>query len=249
MHGVTENHLTTVVFDLGAVLIDWDPRYVYRDLFPDDAAEMEAFLTDVTSSTWNHQMDAGKPWADAVAELVQKHPERRDLIEAYWTRWAEMLHGPISGTVEVLRELREAGVALYALTNWSAETFPVARERFDFLGWFEGIVVSGEEGVAKPDPLIYRILLDRHAIAPGCALFVDDREENVAAAIAEGMKGVVFTSPEALRADLVEHGLLRWRLASRRVRRASAPGAPAGRSRWSGTLRPRSPRRAARRCR
>ena len=208
MHGVTTPVCSTVVFDLGAVLIDWDPRYVYRDLFPDDEAGMEAFLADVTSSTWNHQMDAGRSWADAVAELVATHPGHRELIEAYWTRWSEMLRGPIEGSVAVLQELRDADVGIYALTNWSAETFPVARERFDFLGWFGGIVVSGEEGVAKPDPEIYRILLERHAIDPATALFVDDRADNVAAALALGMDGVVFTSAGALRDDLVSRGLL-----------------------------------------
>lgn len=209
MHPVTDPLLSTVVFDLGAVLIDWDPRYVYRDLFPGDDAGMEAFLADVTSATWNHQMDAGKPWADAIAELVAVHPERRALIEAYWTRWAEMLHGDIPETVAILRELRDRGeVRLFALTNWSAETFPVARERFDFLGWFEGIVVSGEEGIAKPDPAIFRILLERYDVAPGDALFVDDRAENVAAAEAVGMRGVVFRTPGGLRDELVARGLL-----------------------------------------
>ena len=207
MHGVSNDHLSAVVFDLGAVLIDWDPRYVYRDLFPDEV-EMEAFLADVTSTTWNHQLDAGRSWADAVAELVATHPGHRDLIEAYWTRWSDMLRGEIPGTVAVLQELRDAGARLFALTNWSAETFPIARERFDFLGWFEGIVVSGEEGLAKPDPGIYRILLERYAIDPAAALFVDDRQENVAAALAAGMDGVVFTSPGTLRDDLVARGLL-----------------------------------------
>jgi 2-haloacid dehalogenase len=206
---VTDPLLSTVVFDLGAVLIDWDPRYVYRDLFPGDEAGMEAFLADVTSATWNHQMDAGKPWADAIAELVAIHPERRELIEAYWTRWSEMLHGDIPDTVAILRELRDRGeVRLFALTNWSAETFPVARERFAFLGWFEGIVVSGEEGIAKPDPEIFELLLERHGIEPGGALFIDDRPENVAAAETCGMVGTVFRDPEALRAELVARGLL-----------------------------------------
>lgn len=202
MHRVTDRHLTTVIFDLGAVLIDWDPRHVYRDLFPGDEAGMEAFLADVTNATWNHQMDAGRSWADAVAELVALHPERRDLIEAYWTRWPDMLRGEIPGTVAVLRELRDAGVRLLALTNWSAETFPVARERFDFLGWFEGIVVSGEERLAKPDPAIYRVLLERYAVDAAQAVFVDDRPENVAAAEALGMTGIVFRSPDELRMSL-----------------------------------------------
>ena len=208
MHRVTDLPLSTVVFDLGAVLIDWDPRYVYRDLFPGDDAGMEAFLADVTSSTWNHQMDAGRPWADAVAELVQLHPERRQLIEAYWARWSDILRGDIPGSVAVLRELRERGVRLLALTNWSAETFPVARERFPFLGWFEGIVVSGEEGIAKPDPAIYRVLLERYEVDPARSLFVDDRAENIAAAESLGLTGHLFRSADALRADLVDKALL-----------------------------------------
>src|SRR3954449_11971396 len=113
MHRVTELRPTTVIFDLGGVLIDWDPRDVSRDLFPGDPAGMEAFLSDVTSGTWNHQMDAGKPWADAVAELVAIHPERRELIEVYWRRWPEMLHGDIPGTVAILGELRDAGTRLF----------------------------------------------------------------------------------------------------------------------------------------
>lgn len=208
MQPVTETHLTTVVFDLGAVLVDWDPRYVYRELFPGDEAGMEAFLADVTSGSWNHQMDAGKPWADAVAELVAIHPERRDLIEAYWTRWPDMLGGTIDGTVAILRELIGAGVAAYALTNWSAETFPIARERFDFLGWFAGIVVSGEEGLAKPDPALYRVLLERYAIDPATTLFIDDRPDNVVAAESLGMAGVIFRSSDTLRSELVARGLL-----------------------------------------
>ncbi len=206
---MTEPNISAVVFDLGAVLIDWDPRHVYRDLFPGDAAGMEAFLAQVTSTAWNHQMDAGRPWADAVAELVAQHPERRALIEAYQTRWPEMLRGDIPETVAILRALRDRGdVRLFALTNWSAETFPVARARFEFLGWFEGIVVSGEEGVAKPDPAIYRILLERHAVDAGSALFIDDRPENVAAAESVGMRGVEFRSPDGLLADLTALGLL-----------------------------------------
>jgi 2-haloacid dehalogenase len=205
---VTDQLLTTAIFDLGAVLIDWDPRYVYRDLFPGDDAAMEAFLAEVTNSTWNHQMDAGRPWADAIAELVALHPERRELIEAYWSRWPEMLAGDIAGTVAILARLRDAGVRLLALTNWSAETFPIALERFAFLGWFEGIVVSGEEGQAKPDPAIYHTLLERYRVDPGTAVFIDDRAENVIVAEALGMAGVVFRSPGALAADLDRLGLL-----------------------------------------
>ena len=147
-----------MVFDLGGVLIDWDPRHLYRQLF-EDPDEMEAFLAEVTTAEWNAHQDAGRPWAEAVGILVAEHPERRELIEAFHRRWPEMLAGEIPGTVEVLADLRAAGIRLVALSNWSAEMFPVARERFDFLAWFEGIVISGEVGVNKPDRRIFEHLI------------------------------------------------------------------------------------------
>ena len=156
---------TTVVFDLGGVLIDWDPRHLYRQLF-EDPDEMEAFLAEVTTAEWNAHQDAGRPWAEAIEILVAEHPERRELIEAFHRRWPEMLAGEIPGTVEVLAELRAAGTRLVALSNWSAEMFPVARERFDFLAWFEGIVISGEVGVNKPDRRIFGHLVERFGIEP-----------------------------------------------------------------------------------
>jgi 2-haloacid dehalogenase len=208
MPRVTQGRRDTVIFDLGAVLVDWDPRYVYRELFPDDETGMEAFLAEVTTSAWNHQMDGGKPWAEAIEELIALHPEQRELIETYRRRWPEMLGGEIEGTVAVLADLRATGVRLFALTNWSAETFPVARERFAWLGWFEGVVVSGEERLTKPDPALYRVLVDRYGVDPAGAVFIDDRTENVAAAESLGMTGIRFTSPEALRLELEALGLV-----------------------------------------
>jgi 2-haloacid dehalogenase len=197
-----------VVFDLGGVLIDWDPRYLYRKLFDGREAEMEAFLSDVTTVEWNHLQDAGRPWVDAVEELCAVHPGKRDLIEAYAERWEEMLGGAIDGTVAVLAELREAGVPLYALSNWSAETFPRAREIYDFLGWFDGTVISGELGITKPDPRIYAHLLEAYELEPGQVFFTDDRADNVEAARALGIEAVVFRGPGPLRRDLVSAGFL-----------------------------------------
>lgn len=197
----------TVVFDLGGVLIDWNPRHLYRRLFDDEAA-MERFLAEVCSPAWNARQDAGRPWSEAVAELVARFPAQADLIAAYRGRWTEMLGGAIEGTVDVLRELKAGGARLYALTNWSQETFPAARERFDFLADFAGIVVSGEEGLVKPDPLLYRRLIDRHALVPERTLFIDDAPANVAAAEALGMRGHRFEDARRLRAWLVGHGLL-----------------------------------------
>jgi len=200
--------LDTVVFDLGGVLIEWDPRHLYRDVFAGDEETMEWFLTEVATAEWNHSMDAGRPFAEASAELIAAHPEYAPHIQAWGERQDEMLAGPIAGTVALLDELRTTDVRLLALTNWSAENFPAAVERFDFLSWFEGIVVSGEHGLAKPDPALFHVLLDTHLVAPERTAFIDDRADNVAAASALGMTGVRFTSPENLADDLVRLGLL-----------------------------------------
>jgi 2-haloacid dehalogenase len=199
--------ITTVTFDLGGVLIDWDPRYLYRTLFDDEAA-MEAFLAEVTTPAWNAEQDAGRPWVEAVEGLAAAYPEHRPLIEAYHLRWPETLGDAIQGTVDILEELRDAGIRLLALSNWSAETFPVARERYPFLGWFEGIVISGEVKATKPDERIFRVLIDRHGVEPAETLFVDDNEPNVRAAAALGFATVRFTAPPALRVALEELGIL-----------------------------------------
>ena len=199
--------ITTVTFDLGGVLIDWDPRYLYRTLFDEEAA-MEAFLAEVTTPEWNAEQDAGRTWVEAVDTLAAEYPEHRPLIEAYHLRWPETLGDAIQGTVDILAELRAADVRLLALSNWSAETFPVARERYPFLDWFEGIVISGEVKAAKPDERIFRVLIDRHDVEPTATLFVDDNEPNVRAAAALGFATARFTDPPALRADLERFGVL-----------------------------------------
>ncbi len=205
----TTSSIQAAVFDLGGVLIDWDPRHLYRGLFDGDDAAMERFLAEVCSMDWNMSMDAGRPFAIAVEELAREHPEARDLILAYHERWPEMLGGPIEGTVAILDELRRAGLPLYALSNWSAEKFPLARARFDFLGWFDGIVISGEVGVCKPDPRIYRAFLERFPVDPATAVYVDDHEPNVVAAVEAGFDGRRFRGPGALREELAVAGLLR----------------------------------------
>ena len=204
-----------VIFDLGGVLIDWNPRYLYRRLFGDDTEAMEAFLGEVCTPEWNARQDAGRPWAEAVAELSARHPEARDLIVAYDERWEEMLGGPIRGTVEILGDLRQAGVALYALSNWSAAKYAIARPRYPFLGWFRDVVISGEVGVIKPDPWIFRLLLERNRLDPARAAYVDDSGPNVSVAERLGMIAIRFRGPGALRSDLDRLGLL-------------APAAPIG---------------------
>jgi 2-haloacid dehalogenase len=200
--------VSAVVFDLGGVLVDWDPRHLYRSLFDGDEAAMETFLATVCTPEWNRQQDIGRPWSEAVATLVADHPGQRDLITAYWERWPETLGEAIGPTVDVLAELRAAGVPLYALSNWSAETFPAARPRYPFLEWFDGIVISGEVRAAKPDPRIYEALLERHHLEPGSILFIDDIAENVSAAEALGIRSIRFTDGAALRHELVRLGIL-----------------------------------------
>jgi 2-haloacid dehalogenase len=198
---------TAVVFDLGGVLIDWDPRHLYRSLFADEA-EMERFLNEVVTGDWNLEQDRGRTFAEGIAVLTHEHPDQAELIEAYWSRWPEMLGEPHHGTVAILEELRATGIRLLAMTNWSAETFPYAAPRYAFLAWFEAIVVSGQVRLTKPDPAIFQILVDDHAVDPGRTVFIDDMPANVDAATELGFQAIRFTDAAALRAELVGLGLL-----------------------------------------
>ena len=203
--------IDAVVFDLGAVLIGWDPRNLYRKL-TDDQEKIEYFLSKICTPEWNSRQDAGRPFTDAVIELTQKHPEFQEWIELYHSRWHEMISGPIEGTVAILEELaRSRRVKLFALTNWSAETFPYALKTFPFLTEFEGIVVSGVEKLIKPNPELYQILLRRYHLNAKQCIFIDDLERNVEAARALGFSGLVFTSPDGLRRQLEQMGLLNSR--------------------------------------
>ena len=191
-----------VVFDIGGVLIDWDPRHLYRKLFSGDEPAMEHFLANVCTHEWNRCQDAGRSFAEGARLLKLEHPEKAELIDAYGARFDEMMPGPIASTVEILAELRDRGTLLYALSNFSAETFPPALERFDFLRWFRGMVISGEVGVIKPDPRIYELMLARFAIDPHRAVYIDDVAANAEAARPFGIHGIHFTTPDALRAEL-----------------------------------------------
>jgi 2-haloacid dehalogenase len=199
---------SVVVFDLGGVLLNWDPRHLYRKLFAGDDEAMEGFLRDVCTEEWNECQDAGRTFADAAAELLPAHADKAHLIHAFGARFDEMIPGAIDGTVDIVRALKRSRVPVYALTNWSAETFPSQRARFDFLSEFDGIVVSGEEGVIKPDVRIFRILLDRYSIDPHAAVFIDDNPVNASVAATLGIHGIHFQSPELLRRELEALGLL-----------------------------------------
>jgi 2-haloacid dehalogenase len=200
--------IETVIFDLGGVLVDWNPRYLYRQLFTDEK-EMESFLANIVDGNWNEMQDAGRPFAEGVAERVAKFPKYDSMIRAYHKRWVEMLRGDIPGTVQILKEIHSAGQPrLLALSNWSAETFPLAKQRFPFLGLFETVLVSGEEKLIKPDPRFYRILIDRLKVDPRHAVFIDDVEKNILGAQALGFQTIHFTTPESLRVSLTKMGVL-----------------------------------------
>jgi 2-haloacid dehalogenase len=197
-----------IVFDLGGVLLDWDPRHLYRKLFDGDDAMMERFLAEVCTMEWHHAHDLGVPPERTCAALAQAHPEQAELIWAWSRRSEEMVSGPIEGTVVLLRELKAAGVPCYALTNMERETYPLRRARYPFMTWFDGTVVSGFEGVAKPDARIFELLLDRFDLEPSATVMIDDSRVNVTAARGAGMQAIEFESPERLRRRLEEAGLL-----------------------------------------
>ncbi|HMN91585.1 MAG TPA: HAD family phosphatase [Saprospiraceae bacterium] len=200
--------LDTIIFDLGGVLIDWNPAYVFREIF-DDAEEMCYFFEHICTHDWNIQQDAGRPLAEATEEKVAEFPAYEAQIRAYYGRWREMLGGAITETVDILTALRQQDkYRLLALTNWSHETFPTALELFDFLHWFEGIVVSGKERLIKPDPRIYQVLLDRYNVTPQRALFIDDNVKNVAGAEAVGLHAVHFQSPQQLHDIFLKYDIL-----------------------------------------
>lgn len=200
--------IDAIIFDLGGVLIDWNPAYVFDKMFTSEE-QKQHFFEQICTADWNEKQDAGRSLKEATDELVQKHPEWKDYIEAYYGRWEEMLGGPIHDTVEIFKQLKESGkYKLYALTNWSAETFPVALERYDFLHWFDGRVVSGEEKMRKPFPEFYQLLLDRFDLTAQECLFIDDNLRNEQAARAIGLKTVHFRSPAQLKEDLIELGIL-----------------------------------------
>ncbi len=207
---MSQNAIDTVVFDLGGVLIEWDPRHVYRTIFtgPEAEADMERFLAEVCTPEWNAEQDRGRTLAEATAILVARHPEQAELIEAYYGRWDEMLGQPIDGTVRIAQELKGGGVRLVALSNWSAETFPRARRRMTFLDDFDGVLISGAVGLIKPDRAIFDLVAQRHDVDPARAVFIDDSPKNIAAAAEAGFDAIHFESPEQLRRDLAGRGLL-----------------------------------------
>jgi 2-haloacid dehalogenase len=200
--------IDTIIFDLGGVLIDWNPRYLYRKIFKTEE-EVSWFLENICTNEWNEEQDAGRSFEDAVHELVKKHPEWEEPITAWYGRWQETIRGPIHETVEILQSIKESNqYRLYALTNWSAETFPWALETFEFLHWFQGIVVSGVEKTRKPFPEFYHILFKRYTVDPSKALFIDDNFRNIEGGNQVGLHTIHFQTPRQLHQDLVQHRIL-----------------------------------------
>lgn len=200
---------TTIIFDLGGVLIDWSPRYVFNDQYFSSEEERTYFFENICTHDWNEAQDAGRSIVEATQMLIAEHPEWESAIRDFYGRWTDMLGGPIRETVEIFKQLRDNNKhKIYALTNWQAGLFEIALVRYDFLHWFDGRVVSGVEKTRKPFPDFYHILLDRFRVNPEEAVFIDDNLRNVDAAKALGIHSLHFTSPAQLKADLEDLHLL-----------------------------------------
>jgi 2-haloacid dehalogenase len=196
-----------VVFDLGNVLIDWNPRYLYSKIFTTET-EVEWFLENICDEEWNAKHDAGQPFSTGIAELSSLHPQFSAQISNWYGRWEEMLGGPLDDTVEILGELKKKQVPLFILSNWSAETYPIAEAIYDFLHWFDGKIISGEIGKIKPDPDIYKLLIETYDLTPDNTVFIDDKLANVKAAEDSGIHGIHFHNAALLRNDLAKLKLL-----------------------------------------
>lgn len=194
--------IKNIIFDFGGVLIGWDPKEVFKTIF-DTEEEVDWFIDNICTMDWNEQQDAGRPIEEANKFLIEKFPEHKENILAYYDRWEEMLTGSIDGTVKILKRfVDDESFKVVGLTNWSAETFPVAQERYEFLQWFDGIVVSGVEKCKKPEEKIYNILLERYNLKPEESLFIDDNKRNILAGEKLGIRGIHFQSPEQLHQAL-----------------------------------------------
>ena len=200
--------IKNIVFDLGGVLVDWNPDYVYRKIFNNDEIRMRWFYQNICTPDWNEEQDAGRTLAEGTELLVKKFPEQADNIRAYYGRWEEMLGGPIEGTVRILEKLRKnKDLKLYALTNWSHETFPIALARYGFLNWFDGRLVSGEEKTRKPFKKIYELLVSKFSIEPSVSIYTDDNPRNLQPAADLGFHTIHFQSPDLFGNELKKLGI------------------------------------------
>ena len=201
---MNRQNIKAIVFDFGGVLLDWDPHNLYKRYFNNNK-EIDDFLAEINFSEWNVQQDKGRPFSEGVADLSLKFPQYSDLIRAYKDNWEESIVGPINGSVSILHELKKAGYSLYGLSNWSAETFPMAFNKYDFFNLFEGIIISGEVKVVKPDPSIFEILLNLIDRPASECLLIDDSSVNLISAQKLGISGILFRSPSQLKQELKQY--------------------------------------------
>jgi 2-haloacid dehalogenase len=196
-----------IIFDLGGVLLDWNPRHLFKKMFTDNQAELDYFLECVCPPEWNTALDAGYSFKRAIEEKTIQFPEYQPYIHAYWTRWEEMIKGQFDQTVDILSQLKTQGYPLFVLSNWSAETYPLVSQRFEFLNWFDQIILSGEEKLVKPDPAFYQLLLRRINYQADQCLFIDDSKPNIEAANLLGFHTILFTSAENTTHQLQQLGI------------------------------------------
>ena len=207
---MTKHSIDTIIFDLGGVLIDWNPRYVFHDTYFETPEKREYFFQHVCTSDWNEEQDAGRSIVEATQMLVEQFPDWEPAIRDFYGKWTDMLGGPIHGTVDLFRKIKNEGrFRPYALTNWQANLFDIALVRYDFLHWFDGRVVSGEEKTRKPFPEFYHRLLNRYTVEPGKAIFIDDSLRNVKAAEELGIQSIHFKNPEQLKEELQAREILK----------------------------------------
>ena len=199
--------IQAIIFDIGGVLLEWDPHALYRNFF-DQPQQIDQFLAEVGFAAWNAEQDQGRPFAEGVAELSSQFPHRAQLIHAYYDRWEDSIVGPISGSVAILRRLKQASYPLYALSNWSAETFPWVSKEYAFFDLFDDIVLSGDVKMIKPDPAIFKLLLARIRYPAHSCLLIDDSQPNIVAAKSLGFNTINFKSPEQLESELQRYHLL-----------------------------------------
>lgn len=203
------NKIDTIIFDLGGVLVDWKPEYLYRKVFNGNEKKVQWFLSNICTSAWNAEQDGGRTIEEAENLKIAEFPGHEDLIRLYYSQWHQMFSGPIEENVELFKQLKASGnYKIYALTNWSAEKWELALELFPFFQYFDGVVVSGQEKMRKPFPEIYELILNRFQIIPENAIFIDDNEENVIAAKALKINGVHYKSPQQLLNELQAYKLI-----------------------------------------
>lgn len=205
---MTFAHTYAIIFDFGNVLIEWDPRFVYRRYFPNDEGGMENFLKEIKFAEWNALQDKGRPFEEGITILSSEYPHHAELIQAYHDRWQDSIGESIAGSVEILKRLKHIGCRLYGLSNWSAETFPFALSKYDFFHLFDDLVISGNVGMVKPDPEIFNLLLKKIGKPASECLFIDDSPANIQQAKQLGFVTIHFKSPSQLEDELIQMGIL-----------------------------------------